>query len=203
MNALTRIVLLVLAGLGIFFATSPVAPVAPVAPDADVVRRARGLDALATVTKVFQHARCRNCHIPGDAPLQFDDGRPHGQNVLRGPEGKGAPGLGCATCHDSKNPPASYGLHVPPGAPDWHLPPPDRRMVFIDLSPADLCAVIKDPAKTGGRDLQAMLRHITDDPLVGWGWNPGPGRTPVDVPRADFVAAFKEWMDAGAPCPPK
>jgi len=152
---------------------------------------------------VLQHPRCQNCHIPGDAPLQLDEGIPHRMNVLRGAEGKGAPGLACATCHDAQNPPASYGLHVPPGAPSWHLPPPDRKMVFINLTPAELCAAIKDPAKTGGKDLPAMLKHVTEDKLVLWGWNPGAGRKPVDVPHAEFVAAFKEWIDAGAPCPPK
>jgi hypothetical protein len=166
-------------------------------------REARGLEAFATVQKVLQHPRCQNCHIPGDAPLQFDDSRPHAQNVLRGPDGKGAPGLQCATCHDTKNAPASWGARMPPGAPNWHLPPPDKKMVFINLSPAELCAVIKDPQKTNGKDLPAMLKHIAEDKLVLWGWDPGVGRAPVDVPHAQFVAAFKEWMDAGAPCPPK
>ena len=32
------------------------------------------LNAFATVQKVFQSPRCQNCHIPGDAPLQFDAG---------------------------------------------------------------------------------------------------------------------------------
>jgi hypothetical protein len=166
-------------------------------------RSGSALDAFAIVQKVLQHPRCQNCHIAGDAPLQFDDGRPHGQNILRGPRGKGVPGLSCAACHASKNPPASYGEHMPPGAPNWHLPPPSQKMVFKDLSPADLCATLKDPAKNGGKDLQALLRHVTEDGLVLWGWNPGVGRAPVDVPHAEFVAAFRQWVEAGAPCPPK
>jgi hypothetical protein len=163
----------------------------------------RGLDAVAVVQKVLQHPRCQNCHIPGDAPLQFDEGAPHRMNVLRGADGQGAPGLACATCHDAKNPPASYGEHAPPGAPNWHLPPATQKMVFINLSPAELCATIKDPAKTGGRDLAAMLKHVAEDKLVLWGWNPGGSRAPVDVPHAEFVKAFKDWIDAGAPCPSK
>jgi hypothetical protein len=27
------------------------------------------------------------------------------------------------------------------------------------------------------------------------------GRTPVPVSHAEFIAAFKAWADAGAPCP--
>jgi hypothetical protein len=163
--------------------------------------RERGLEAFAVVQKVLQHPRCQNCHPAGDAPLQFDEGVPHAQNVLRGPEGKGVPGLSCATCHSSENPPPSYGPHVPPGAPNWHLPPPKTKMVFHGLSAADLCAQLKDPAKTGGKDLAALLKHVTNDELVLWGWSPGVGRAPVDVPHAEFVAAFKTWIEAGAPCP--
>ena len=83
----------------------------------------------------------------------------------------------------------------------WRLPPPEMKMVFIDLSPAQLCATIKNSHATGGKDLQAMLVHIRDDKLVAWGWNPGLGRNPVPVPREQFVAAFQEWMRLGAPCP--
>src|SRR3954452_6074221 len=87
-----------------------------------VAKDADALQAFAVVQKVLQHPRCQNCHIPGDAPLQFDDGRAHAMNVQRGPDGNGARGLGCATCHSTQNPPASYGAHMPPGAPNWKLP---------------------------------------------------------------------------------
>ena len=122
-------------------------------------------------------------------------------SVQRGKDGHGAPAMECSVCHGSANLPASYGLHVPPGAPGWHLPKPETKMVFINLTPAQLCTVIKDRRQTGGKDLQAMLAHNRDDKLVGWGWDPGLGRAPVHISRAQFVAAFKEWMDLGAPCP--
>ena len=161
----------------------------------------KGLAAFETVRKVFQHPRCQNCHIPGDAPLQYDDGRTHGQSVVRGADGHGAVGLQCASCHGTANPPASYGANVPPGAPNWHLPPPRHKMVFIGLKGYELCELIKNPAATNGKDLPAMLEHVTNDKLVLWGWEPGVGRKPVDVPHAEFVAAFREWMDKGAHCP--
>jgi len=162
---------------------------------------AAGLAAFETVRQVFQHPRCQNCHIPGDAPLQFDEGLTHAMLVNRGPEGQGAAGLPCATCHATRNPPASYGAHVPPGAPNWHLPPPETKMVFINRTPAQLCRTIKDPKETRGKDLPAMLEHVAHDELVGWGWDPGAGRAPVPIPRAQVAAAFRTWMDAGAPCP--
>lgn len=160
-----------------------------------------GLAAFETVRVVLQNPRCQNCHIPGDAPLQLDAGVTHAQNVLRGKDGKGASGLACSTCHGSVNPPASYGAHMPPGAPNWHLPPEDQKMVFIGLSSGDLCRTLKDPARNGKRDFAALEKHIDSDKLVLWGWSPGVGRDPVPVPHAEFVAKFKTWVAAGAPCP--
>jgi len=163
--------------------------------------RAEAVAAFATVQKVLQHPRCQNCHIPGEAPLQFDAGLPHMMAVVRGPDGMGVPGLPCSTCHDVTNPPASFGPHAPPGAPTWHLPPPDRKMVFINLSPAELCATVKDREKNGGKDFDALIKHVDEDKLVLWGWNPGGDRAPVSVPHDEFVAAFKRWAAAGGPCP--
>ena len=99
------------------------------------------------------------------------------------------------------NPPASYGQHTPPGAPNWHLPPPERKMIFIHQSKADLCATIKDTKRNGGKDLAALLEHVSHDKLVLWGWNPGVGRAPVSIPHDAFVASFKTWIAGGAPCP--
>ncbi len=164
-------------------------------------RRAAALAAFDTVQAVLQHPRCQNCHIPGDAPLQFDEGSVHNQNVKRGPDGRGVPGLPCSTCHAAANPPASYGPHMPPGAPDWHLPPPQRKMVFIGLSKADLCATVKDPKRNGGKDFAALDEHVSHDKLVLWGWNPGAGRAPVSVPHDAFVKSFETWLAGGAPCP--
>ena len=74
-------------------------------------------------------------------------------------------------------------------------------MVFINLSPGRLCAMLKDRKATGGRDLKAMAEHVAHDALVLWGWDPGVGRAPVSVPHAQFVEAFRAWISAGAPCP--
>ena len=161
-----------------------------------------GLAAFETVKTVLQHPRCQNCHIPGDAPLQFDDGRVHALNVKRGADGNGAPGLPCATCHAAQNPPASYGANMPPGAPTWHLPPANRKMVFIGLPAGELCRGLKNTKANGGKNLAALITHVRDDKLVLWGWDPGVGRKPVSVPHDVFVAKFEQWVAAGAPCAP-
>jgi hypothetical protein len=157
--------------------------------------------AFATVEAVFQHPRCRNCHIPGDTPLQFDASLPHEMGVARGPDGHGAPGLPCTTCHGNTNPPASYGPDAPPGAPHWGLPPPDHKMAWIGLSSAALCEMIKDKKANGGRNFEALTKHVSEDSLVLWGWHPGGERAPVSVPHDVFVARFKQWAAAGGPCP--
>ena len=46
-----------------------------------------------------------------------------------------------------------------------------------------------------------MTKHVSEDALVLWGWNPGGERAPVPVPHDEFVAKFKEWAAAGGPCP--
>lgn len=170
---------------------------AQAAPD----REQAAKDAFATVHQVFQHPRCANCHIPGDAPLIGDKSVPHPMGVVRGPEGHGALGLPCASCHGDKNSPASYGEHAPPGAPHWGLPPPHQKMEWIGLSPKATCEMIKDRKRNGNRDLAALLKHVADDKLVLWGWEPGGNRAPVSVPHDQFVVAFRTWADAGGPCP--
>lgn len=182
---------------------SPVLILLPAAcgPRPSPGERAEAVAAFATVEQVFQHPRCRNCHIPGDAPLQFDAGMPHPMEVVRGPDGHGAPGLPCATCHHEVNLPASYGPNAPPGAPHWGLPPPDQKMVWIGFSAPELCEMIKDKGRNGGRDFDAVIKHVSEDELVLWGWNPGGTRAPVPVPHDRFVARFKQWAAAGGPCP--
>lgn len=176
-------------------------PLAGCGERVDPEMRAQGVEAFGTVFAVFRHPRCQNCHIEGDAPLQFDAGLPHAMLVSRGPDGHGAPGLPCGTCHAESNPPASFGANAPPGAPHWGLPPPEHRMAWFGLGPAELCKTIKSKRKNGGRDLAALTTHVSEDALVLWGWDPGGERAPVSVPHEEFVAEFERWAAAGGPCP--
>jgi len=147
---------------------------------------------------VFASPRCRNCHPSADAPLQGDDGHVHIQDVKRGPDGKGVYGMKCSTCHQAANLP---GANMPPGNPNWHLPPPDMKMVIQGETAGQFCRQLKDPAKNGHRTLAQIIEHVSSDPLVGWGWDPGDGRTLPPLNRPEFVAAMKAWVDNGAACP--
>lgn len=168
---------------------------------AQTAQRDGALRAFEVVRSVLQHPRCRNCHISGDVPLTGDEGVEHDQFVVRGPRGRGAAASECSSCHLNRSLPVSYGVNAPPGSPDWHLPPPETKMVFNGLSPRELCTSIKSRRATGGKNLAAMLTHIRDNKQVAWGWAPGGLRTVPPATRAETVAAFRTWMQAGAPCP--
>jgi mono/diheme cytochrome c family protein len=148
--------------------------------------------------KVFMHPRCVNCHPAGDVPLQGDEGRLHMQNVKRGPRGKGLYALKCSNCHQAANVP---GENMPPGNPDWRLPPPEMPMVFQGRTPGELARQLKDPRQNGGMTLEALLHHVEEDALVTWGWDPGEGRTKPPLTHAEFVRAMREWIESGAPVP--
>jgi hypothetical protein len=158
-------------------------------------QRARSLALFEEAGKVIQSPRCVNCHPAGNRPLQTDQGRPHQPLVVRGEDGHGAPGMPCATCHGAAN----YDPARVPGHPMWHLAPIE--MAWQGKSLGQICEQIKDPARNGGKDMPALLHHMAEDSLVGWGWNPGGGRTPAPGTQAEFGALLRAWAETGAACP--
>ena len=145
--------------------------------------------------KVLMHPRCMNCHPAGEAPLQGDDSHVHAQNVQRGADGKGKYALKCSNCHQLTNLP---GQNMPPGNPNWQLPPADMKMVFQGKSPRELARQLKDPNQNGHKTLEQILHHVAEDKLVGVGWDPGDGRTKPPLTREEFVRKMREWIDNGA-----
>ena len=149
---------------------------------------------------VLRHPRCMNCHSQGDFPRQGDDGHPHAMNVRRGPDGHGVTAEKCSTCHQDHN---LEGAHLPPGAPNWGLPPANTAMIWQGLTDAQICQSIKDPKQNKNRNLDQLIEHLTEDKLVMWAWNPGEGRSAVPMPHDKFAAKVNQWQAAGAPCPPR
>lgn len=156
---------------------------------------AESLEAWQRIASVLQHPRCINCHQVA-VPLQGDAGRVHVPPVVRGPDDHGVSAMRCGNCHNEVGNNPTSGT---PGAPHWALAPVE--MQWQGLSVAELCAQLKDPARNGGRSPGALLEHMTDDPLVGWGWQPGAGREPVPIAREDFAALMQTWVDGGTACP--
>jgi len=169
-------------------------------------RLEEGREKFRQLATVLQHPRCMNCHPRTDFPRQGDDRHRHAMNVARGPADRGAPGLHCSTCHQSSNQTASGVPGAPasgaPGASDWHLAP--LRMAWDDLSVAELCRALLDPAR-GGMKPHQFIPHFQTG-LVRWAWSPGAGphgemRNAPPIPYERFMVLTREWIDRGAPCP--
>jgi hypothetical protein len=160
-----------------------------------------GLAAWQQIYSVLTSPRCINCHTATDYPQQGDDRHRHLFNVVRGPGGKGVPGLNCATCHQDANA-DSTGV---PGAHNWHLAPLSMRWQDTSdkiLPSAEICRSVSDHSKEGG----GILRHHQQEPLVLWAFEPGrrrDGSARATPPLTDeeFVAATRTWIEAGMPCP--
>jgi hypothetical protein len=111
--------------------------------------------------------------------------------VRRGPDGEGVNAVECSTCHQGHN---LVGLHMPPGAPDWHLPSAAMPMIWEGLTDRQLCELFKDPQRNGHRTPEQIAEHL-HPPLVLWGWSLGDGRTPVPIPQDEFFAKVQEWAE--------
>jgi hypothetical protein len=170
-----------------------------------VSQRNAGLAAWQRVYSVLTHPRCINCHTATNYPQQGDDRHRHGVNVIRGPDGKGVPGLNCATCHQEANA-DSTGV---PGGHNWHLAP--LSMAWQDrqdnaLASAAVCRAITDRSKNHNLDGPGLLKHHEEEALVRWAWRPGQRangttRTLPPLTHAEFIAATRQWVEAGTPCP--
>ena len=167
----------------------------------DAAERSRAL--FVEAAKVLTSPRCMNCHPVGDRPLQGDDHHPHQPPVQRGAEGAGVPGAPCMACHTSRNvdlfPGAVAAYRSIPGHPRWQLAP--REMAWEGKSIGDICRQLKDRNRNGGRDLALIHEHVAKDDLVAYGWNPGPGRTPVPGTQERLGELIQAWIDSGAACP--
>ena len=168
-------------------------PASDFAAIADEAERSRA--AFTEAARVMLHPRCVNCHPAGDSPLQGEDGRLHEPPARRGLGGTGVVGMRCRTCHMREN----YDPGRVPGARQWALAP--RKMAWEGFSLAELCAQLKDPERNGGRTLDEIVEHMTEDELVGWGWAPGAGREPVPGTQESFGGLIALWAESGAVCP--
>ncbi len=150
--------------------------------------------------QVLGHPRCVNCHPKDDMPKQGDAPRVHVPPMTRGPQSHGPAGLQCAACHQESNNLTS-GV---PGAPHWHLAP--KSMGWQGLSAGGLCRALTDRKNNGNRDVAAIVKHLSEDSLVAWAWNPGvdasgKAREAVPVPREEFIKVVQAWARTGAACP--
>ena len=157
--------------------------------------REKSLQAFGTVLKVIKSPRCINCHPSNDRPRQGDDHHEHLFGVTRGAANHGGLVQKCSTCHQSEN----NGYTNVPGAPHWGLAP--KSMGWVGLSDIEIANALMDKNKNGGRSAADLVAHMSNDSLVLWAWNPGPGRTLPPVPLEQFRNALNEWLANGAHVP--
>ena len=183
--------------------------VADLTPPAEgSVSRAQGLAAFARIHEVVTHPRCANCHVGADnIPMWYGasegPARPHGMNVQGGESRIGAETLICSTCHRTSEHLES-DPHAPPHAGlDWRLAPVEFE--WFEKTPAQVCAQLSDPARTGGRDWLGLAEHLVEDAghrgFVLWGWAPSGGRDPAPYSLQAHVNDMLAWGVAGQPCP--
>ena len=158
-------------------------------------KNARSLALIQEAGKVLLHPRCVNCHPAGDSPLQGEDGRLHQPPVQRGADGFGVPGMRCSTCHLEAN----FDPGRVPGSPKWHVAP--KEMAWEGKTLGEICRQIKDPGRNGGLSMEALVKHMAEDTLVGWAWAPGADRQPAPGDQQTFGGLIRAWADTGAACP--
>jgi hypothetical protein len=176
--------------------TDALRPVSSFSSIGDSRERAAAL--FAEAGKVLQHPRCVNCHPRSDRPLQGDLMQVHQPPVTRGKSGHGAVAMECTTCHGAKNFEATATVTIP-GHENWHLAP--IAMAWEGRSLRDICVQLKDRKRNGGKSLRQIVEHMSHDSLVGWGWQPGNGRTPAPGTQKQLGELIQAWVDAGAHCP--
>ncbi|WP_341226145.1 hypothetical protein [uncultured Arcticibacterium sp.] len=153
-----------------------------------------------TMMKVLTHKRCMNCHPSGDKPRQGEDSHFHNFGVKRGPDDHGHPAAKCSTCHQSKNNDNS-GV---PGAPHWGLAP--LSMAWEGKSRVEIAKIILDKSRNGNKSVKEIEKHLTEDDLVLWAFEPGINankeeREKPPVSKEDFIVAVKTWIADGAQIP--
>lgn len=151
---------------------------------------------------VLMHKRCINCHPAGDRPRQGEDSHIHFFEVARGEDGHGLPAMQCNTCHQEENN-AFSGV---PGAPHWHLAP--RSMAWEALDKFEIAESMMDRQKNGGKSAEEIRKHLTEDPLVLWAFDPGKNllgevRERPPVTQEAYIEAVNGWFEGGAIIPDK
>lgn len=157
-------------------------------------------EAFDKMMQVLTHKRCVNCHPSGDRPRQGEDSHYHNFNVIRGADNHGVAALRCESCHQPEN----NDFSGVPGAPEWSLAPIE--MKWEGLSRVEIAKSMLNPDNNGGRNLDEIVKHLTEHELVLWAWEPGidasgnPREKPP-VSKEEYIKAVKDWAAAGAPIP--
>lgn len=159
------------------------------------------IDLFKEIYPVFAHPRCVNCHgvvqsFPGN--IRSVNATHHNE-----PEGDSQIAGNCALCHDTPKVLETAWQFVAPA-----------HMSFVGKDLEQMCALQSDEARSfddavnshSGTVAGTYLHHLINDPLIDAGFEGRAGGDNIDPPqpppmsKADFLAAAKKWIDAGAGC---
>jgi hypothetical protein len=73
-------------------------------------------------------------------------------------------------------------------------------MVWREKTAHEICKGLLDRRLNGNRSPGQIVEHLNSD-LVLWGWNPGPGRSPIPIDQKVFLEQARLWVIDGAACP--
>ncbi|AOW17552.1 hypothetical protein LPB03_08770 [Polaribacter vadi] len=168
--------------------------------DEKVINLSENKDNFNKMMDVLTHPRCMNCHPNDNVPKQGIESHPHYFGMEGGQNDHGFEATKCTTCHQSEN----NNYSGVPGAPHWGLAP--QKMAWKGLTRKEIAAVILDKNKNGGKDLKGVEKHLTEDELVLWAWNPGIDaagnkRETPPISEEEFKKVVKEWIADGAIIP--
>lgn len=156
------------------------------------------LEAFNKMMDVLTHQRCVNCHPSDNVPKQGDDMHAHRFGITRANSALAA--TNCNTCHQESN----NDFSGVPGAPEWSLAP--HKMRWEGLSRSEIARSMMNPENNGNRTAEDVMHHLTEHELVLWAWEPGVdsegnSRELPPVPKEEYIAAVKKWIELGAIIP--
>jgi len=159
-------------------------------------------EAFDKMMDVLTHERCMNCHPNDNVPKQGEDSHPHYFDMARGENNMGFQATKCTTCHQKEN----NNYSGVPGAPHWSLAP--AAMGWQGLSRTEIAQKLLNKETNGGKNHAELIKHMTEDELVLWAWEPGvdANGTPRELPpvsKAEFKTAVELWFENGAVIPSK
>ena len=168
--------------------------------NADTAEAASNSADFDKMMQALTHPRCLNCHPSDHRPKQGIDQHPHYFGVSRGKTDHGFVATNCNTCHQKEN----NDFSGVPGAPHWGLAP--STMNWEGLSKIEIATSMMDKSRNGGKSPNEILKHLTEDPLVLWAWEPGIDvagneREKPPISKEEYIAAVKGWFAGGAVIP--
>lgn len=158
-------------------------------------------EAFDKMMQVLMHQRCINCHPAGDVPIKGENSHvTRSLGISGGEKGHGLKSINCQACHTDEN----NDFSGVPGAPHWALAP--KNMAWEGKTRVEIATQMMDPKQNGGRTHAEIMEHLTEHELVLWAWDPGVdaegvAREVPPVPKDDYIAAVKEWIENGAIIP--